>query len=80
MAATLVGKCSWTKMSIKLKRVTYLIGGITMFLMIICGTALFIFAEQLMGIFTPDHEVITFEGSVLRIVSISEPIWNLSNS
>ena len=76
-AATLVGNAVGQKDEHKVKEVTYLISGITMFLMIICGIALFIFAEQLMGIFTPDHEVITLGARVLRIVSISEPLYGI---
>ena len=30
-----------------------------------------------MGIFTPDHEVITLGARVLRIVSISEPLYGI---
>ena len=52
--SNLVGNAVGQKDEHKVKEVTYLISGITMFLMIICGIALFIFAEQLMGIFTPD--------------------------
>ena len=42
----------------RVKEVTYLICAMTVLLMIICGGLLFIFAENLMGIFTPDPEVI----------------------
>ena len=73
-AATLVGNAIGQKSEHKVKEVTYVISGITMFLMIICGITLFVFANQLMSIFTPDLQVIELGARVLRIVSISEPI------
>lgn len=76
-AATLVGNAVGQKDEHKVKEITYLISGITMFLMILCGIALFIFAKQLMAIFTPDNQVIELGSRVLRIVSISEPIYGI---
>ena len=49
----------------------------TVLLMIICGGLLFVFAENLMGIFTPDPEVIRLGARVLRIVSVSEPFYGI---
>lgn len=48
-----------------------------MSLMVICGIALFIFADNLMAIFTPDMKVIELGARVLRIVSLSEPIYGI---
>lgn len=76
-AATLVGNAVGQKSEGKVKEVTYLISGITMSLMIICGIILFVFANQLMSIFTPDPKVIELGARVLRIVSISEPIYGI---
>lgn len=76
-AATLVGNAVGQKDEHKVKEVTYLICGIIIFLMTICGIALFVFAESLMGIFTPNQEVIELGARVLRIVSISEPIYGI---
>lgn len=76
-AATLVGNAIGQKSEHKVKEVTYVISGITMFLMIICGITLFVFANQLMSIFTPDLQVIELGARVLRIVSISEPIYGI---
>lgn len=76
-ASTLVGNAVGQKNEKKVKETTYLISCITMGLMIICGVLLFVFAEQLMGIFTPDHEVVILGARVLRIVSVSEPIYGI---
>lgn len=76
-ASTLVGNAVGQKNEKKVEETTYLISCITMGLMIICGVLLFVFAEQLMGIFTPDHEVIILGARVLRIVSVSEPIYGI---
>lgn len=75
--ATLVGNAIGQKSEHKVKETTYLVSIITMSLMIICGILLFVFAQQLMGIFTPDQEVIRLGARVLRIVSISEPIYGI---
>lgn len=76
-AATLAGNAMGQKSEQKVKEVTYLISGMTMLLMIVCGTVLFIFARQLMSIFTPDLQVIEVGTRVLRIVSVSEPIYGI---
>lgn len=76
-AATLAGNAMGQKSEQKVKEVTYLISGITMSLMIVCGIVLFIFAKQLMSIFTPDFQVIEVGTRVLRIVSVSEPIYGI---
>ena len=76
-AATLAGNAMGQKSEQRVKEVTYLISGITMLLMIVCGVVLFIFARQLMSIFTPDAQVIELGARVLRIVSVSEPIYGI---
>ena len=76
-ASTLVGNAIGQKSEHRVKEVTYLICAMTVLLMIICGGLLFIFAENLMGIFTPDPEVIRLGARVLRIVSISEPFYGI---
>lgn len=76
-AATLAGNAMGQRSEQKVREVTYLISGITMSLMIVCGIVLFIFARQLMSIFTPDFQVIEVGTRVLRIVSVSEPIYGI---
>jgi len=76
-AATLVGNAVGEKNQTKVEQTTYLICTMTFSLMLLAGILLFIFAEYLMAIFTPDPEVITLGASVLRIVSVSEPIYGV---
>ena len=45
--------------------------------MLFLGAMLFVFANQLMSIFTPDQQVIELGTNVLRIVSVSEPIYGV---
>ena len=47
-------------------------------LMILSGGALFIFAPQMMQIFSDDKLVISLGTSVLRMVAISEPFYGVS--
>ena len=75
--ATLVGNAVGEGNENKVKQTTYMICGITFILMLIAGILLFIFAEDLMSIFTPDEAVIALGATVLRIVSISEPIYGV---
>jgi len=76
-AATLVGNAVGQKDEDKVKKTTYLICAITSGLMLIAGLILFFNASLLMGIFTPDLKVIEIGSHVLRIVSISEPIYGI---
>lgn len=76
-ASTMVGNAVGQRNEHRVKEITYLICGITMSLMVICGIALFVFADNLMAIFTPDMKVIELGARVLRIVSLSEPIYGI---
>lgn len=76
-ASTLVGNAIGEKNEHKVKQTTYLISAMTFSLMVIAGILLFVFAGQLMNIFTPDEQVIRLGTSVLRIVSVSEPIYGV---
>ncbi len=76
-ATTLAGNAVGERDEKKLRHTTLLICGITFSLMFIAGTILFIFAENLMGIFTNDAEVITLGASVLKIVAVSEPLYGV---
>lgn len=76
-ASTLVGNAVGEKNEKKVKHITYLICGLTFTLMLAAGVLLFVFAENLMGVFTPDAEVIMLGSIVLRIVSVSEPIYGV---
>ncbi len=46
--------------------------------MIASGGLLFIFAPELMKLFSQDMEVITLGTSVLRMIAISEPFYGIS--
>lgn len=75
--ATIVGNSVGNKDEAKAKRTTYSIALICFILMSIAGLLLFIFAPQLMAIFTPDSEVIKQGSIVLRMVALSEPIFGV---
>lgn len=76
-ASTLVGNAIGEKDEHKVKLTTYLISAITFFLMFIAGLLLFVFARPLMSFFTPDLQVIEMGTHVLKIVSVSEPIYGV---
>lgn len=76
-AATLAGNAVGEKDEHKVKKMTYLISAMTFSLMIFAGAGLFICAEYVMSFFTPDLEVIRLGTNVLRIVSLSEPIYGV---
>ena len=75
--ATLVGNAIGQRDEEKVYSTTYTISAISFCIMAICGLILFIGAEKIMGIFTPDQEVIELGANVLRIVSVSEPIFGV---
>lgn len=76
-ASTLVGNAVGEKDESKVKRMTYLTCAITLSIMVIAGVLLFINAQNIMSIFTPDQKVVALGTRVLRIVSISEPIYGI---
>ena len=75
--STLVGNAVGEKDKVKVKRMTYLTCCITSSIMLMAGIFLFIFAGHLMALFTPDPRVIALGTRVLRIVSVSEPIYGI---
>lgn len=50
---------------------------LTIGMMAFTGLILFLFASQIMAIFSPDEEVISLGARVLRLIAISEPIFGL---
>ena len=76
-AATLAGNALGEGNEKKLRKTTFNICSVAFTLMFIAGTVLFIFAEGLMSLFTPDAEVIRLGAAVLRIVAISEPLYGV---
>ncbi len=76
-ASTLVGNAVGEADKKKVKQTAYLISGITFLLMLVAGIILFIFSKNLMSFFTPDQQVVLLGSQVLKIVSISEPIYGV---
>ena len=62
----------------KMKELVRMFIPIEIFLMIISGAALFIFAPALMGLFSKSDEVINLGATVLRMVALSEPFYGFS--
>lgn len=75
--STLVGNAIGERDAKKVKQTTYLISAITFLIMLLAGILLFIFARDLMMFFTPDQSVVALGTTVLRIVSVSEPIYGI---
>ena len=77
-AATLVGNAYGAQDSRKMKEISNMFLPIEVFLMVISGGALFLFAPSLMGIFSDSPEVITLGSTVLRMVAVTEPFYGVS--
>lgn len=74
-AATLVGNALGEKDEKKLRNVGITTICITIAVMTITGTLLFLFSDMMMAIFTQDQEVIRAGSAALKIVAISEPMF-----
>lgn len=77
-AATLAGNALGARDNKKMKDLTRVIIKLEVFLMIVSGSLLFIFAPNMMTLFTKDSEVITLGATVLRMVAVSEPFYGVS--
>ncbi|MCF0135193.1 MAG: MATE family efflux transporter, partial [Lachnospiraceae bacterium] len=77
-AATLTGNCIGARDKEKLQKLSRLLLWIEVFLMILSGGILFIFAPGLAGIFSSDPEVLLLGTTVLRMVALSEPFYGAS--
>jgi len=77
-AATLTGNCIGARDNARMKRLakTTVLSEIAM--MIFSGGMLFIFAPQLVSLFSKDEEVIRLCSLVLRMVALSEPFYGVS--
>ncbi|MBR3305286.1 MAG: MATE family efflux transporter [Christensenellaceae bacterium] len=76
-AATLAGNAVGERNKEKLRHLAFTVCLMAATLMFAAGSALFIFSEGLMGIFTPDDAVIRLGASVLKIVAVSEPVYGI---
>lgn len=77
-AATLTGNCIGARDEERLKRVSRSIVLLEVAMMIISGGLLFIFAPQMVSLFSSDPSVITLGSTVLRMVALSEPFYGIS--
>ncbi len=77
-AATLMGNAYGEGDKKKMRSLSSMFIPIEIFLMIISGSALFMFAPSLMRIFSDSPEVISLGSAVLRMVAVSEPFYGFS--
>ncbi len=76
-AATLAGNALGARDERKIKDLGRMILLIEVVLMILSGSALFIFAPNMMRLFSRDQEVILLGSMVLRMVAVSEPFYGV---
>lgn len=77
-AATLAGNALGAKDNRKIHDLARMIIWVEVLLMIISGSALFVFAPNMMGLFSKDTQVIVLGAIVLRMVALSEPFYGVS--
>lgn len=77
-AATLAGNALGAKDNQRMKELTRVIIKLEFVLMTISGGLLFIFAPNMMSIFSKDAMVIALGTTVLRMVAVSEPIYGVA--
>lgn len=77
-AATLVGNAYGARDRKRMNDISSMFIPIEVFLMVISGGMLFLFAPALMGIFSDSPEVVELGSRVLRMVALSEPFYGVS--
>ena len=77
-AATLAGNAWGARDRKRIKDLTAMILVIEVGLMVLSGGLLFIFAPQMMGLFSKEQQVIALGATVLRMVAVSEPFFGVS--
>ena len=77
-AATLAGNAWGARDKEKIRDLTRMFLPIEIGLMVLSGGLLFIFAPQMMGIFSKEAAVIVLGATVLRMVAVSEPFYGVS--
>jgi len=77
-AATLAGNALGAKDDRRAGNLARMIIFIEVSLMILSGSLLFVFAPDMMSLFSKDPEVISLGSTVLRMVAISEPFYGVS--
>ena len=77
-AATLTGNAEGAGDRQRIRDLARILTFIEVLLMIISGGLLFIFAPQMMSLFSKDAEVISLGSTVLKMVALSEPVYGVS--
>ncbi len=77
-AATLAGNALGARDNTRIKKLAQMIIFIETVLMILSGSLLFLFAPDMMGLFSKDAAVIALGAVVLRMVAVSEPFYGVS--
>ena len=77
-AATLSGNANGMKDRTYMKSVTRTLLILEPSMMAVSGAALFILAQRMMALFTPDAEVISLGTKVLRMVAVTEPLYGIA--
>ncbi len=77
-AATLAGNAYGARDEQRMRDLAAMFIPLEIFLMILSGSALFVSAPALMGIFSETPEVIALGSAVLRMVAVSEPFYGFS--
>ena len=77
-AATLAGNAYGAKDQQRMKELARTILVIETLLMILSGGLLFLFAPNMMGLFSQNAQVILLGSTVLRMVAVSEPFYGVS--
>ena len=77
-AATLAGNALGAKDNERMRSLTRTILPLEVAMMIVSGSLLFIFAPNMMGLFSTSMEVILLGALVLRMVAVSEPFYGVS--
>ena len=77
-AATLAGNALGARDNRRMKDLTALILVVEVLLMILTGDLLFLFAPQMMGLFSSSRDVVELGAAVLRMVAVSEPVFGVA--
>ncbi len=77
-SATLCGNALGANERDKIKQLSRMIIFIEAVLMIVSGSLLFIFAPNILKLFSSDSEVVSLGSVVLRMVALSEPFYGIS--
>ena len=77
-AATLSGNASGMGDQRYMRSVTRTLLALEAAMMVVSGGVLFLAAERMMGLFTPDPEVVRLGTRVLRMVAVTEPLYGVT--